>query len=73
MGALRRASRKGNARAVSRSGSRVLPHHVICFNGHMASYQHTATGRTDLEPFWPTRQHHDFDRVCCRAVNARAL
>ncbi|MGW1142436.1 hypothetical protein [Streptomyces zhihengii] len=33
----------------------------------------TATGRTDLEPFWPSRQHHDFDRVCCRAVNAQAL
>ncbi|MEU9879610.1 hypothetical protein [Streptomyces phaeochromogenes] len=32
-----------------------------------------ATGRRDLEPFWPSRQHHDFDRECCRAVNARAL
>ncbi|MGW0313627.1 hypothetical protein [Streptomyces flavidovirens] len=40
---------------------------------------YTATGRSDLEPFrdlepfWPSRQHHDFDRVCCRAANARAL
>ncbi|MFE2012480.1 hypothetical protein [Streptomyces sp. NPDC059491] len=33
----------------------------------------TATGRHDLEPFWPSRQHHDFDRVCCRAMNASAL
>ncbi|MGW7793579.1 hypothetical protein CFC35_28735 [Streptomyces sp. FBKL.4005] len=41
----------------------------------MASFQQiTATGRyDDLEPFWPSRQHHDFDRVCCRARNARAL
>jgi hypothetical protein len=40
----------------------------------MASFQNpTATGRHDLEPFWPSRQHHDFDRVCCRAVNAPAL
>ncbi|MDI1453188.1 MULTISPECIES: hypothetical protein [unclassified Streptomyces] len=40
----------------------------------MASFQNrTATGRHDLEPFWPSRQHHDFDRVCCRAANARAL
>ncbi|MFF0788339.1 hypothetical protein [Streptomyces spiralis] len=40
----------------------------------MASIQkHTATGRHDLEPFWPSRQHHDFDRVCRRALNARAL
>lgn len=46
----------------------------VCFNGPMASFQNrTATGRHDLEPFWPSRQHHDFDRVCCRAVNARAL
>lgn len=46
---------------------------TVCFNGGMASYQHTVTGRSDLEPFWPSRQHHDFDRVCCRAVNAQAL
>ena len=47
---------------------------LICFNGPMASPQkHTATGRHDLEPFWPSRQHHDFDRVCCRAMNAPAL
>jgi hypothetical protein len=47
---------------------------AVCFNGPMASFQkHTATGRHDLEPFWPSRQHHDFDRVCCRATNAPAL
>ncbi|MER7112419.1 hypothetical protein [Streptomyces sp. NPDC000229] len=45
----------------------------ICFNGGMASLQDTATGRSDLQPFWPSRQHHDFDRVCCRATNASAL
>ncbi|PBC99552.1 hypothetical protein BX281_7662 [Streptomyces sp. Ag82_O1-15] len=46
----------------------------FCFNGGMASFQkYTATGRPDLEPFWPSRQHHDFDRVCCRATNAPAL
>ncbi|WRU03695.1 hypothetical protein VJ737_30335 [Streptomyces violarus] len=46
----------------------------LCFNGAMASYQkYTATGRHDLEPFWPSRQDHDFDRVCCRATNAPAL
>ncbi|MFI0236547.1 hypothetical protein [Streptomyces sp. NPDC016845] len=41
----------------------------------MASHQDiTARGRRhDLEPFWPSRQHHDFDRVCCRATNAQAL
>ncbi|MFJ8590182.1 hypothetical protein [Streptomyces sp. NPDC093598] len=40
----------------------------------MASYRKcTATGRHDLEPFWPSRQDHDFDRVCCRAMNAPAL
>lgn len=47
---------------------------TFCFNGCMAGIQkHSATGRHDLEPFWPSRQHHDFDRVCCRAMNARAL
>ncbi|SCF87087.1 hypothetical protein GA0115256_126418 [Streptomyces sp. DconLS] len=46
----------------------------LCFNGRMASFQKiTATGRHDLEPFWPSRQHHDFDRVCCRAISAPAL
>lgn len=47
----------------------------ICFNKGMASHQNiTARGRRhDLEPFWPSRQHHDFDRVCCRATNAQAL
>nr|WP_079147195.1 hypothetical protein [Streptomyces griseochromogenes] len=52
----------------------LLPRTPVCFNGPMASYRNTtATGRHDLEPFWPSRQHHDFDRVCCRAMNARAL
>ncbi|MFB7995676.1 hypothetical protein ACFC4G_22990 [Streptomyces sp. NPDC056002] len=51
----------------------VLPGEPVCFNGAMASFQNTATGRHDLEPFWPSRQHHDFDRVCCRAENAQAL
>ncbi|GHC66196.1 hypothetical protein GCM10010349_38620 [Streptomyces flavofungini] len=46
---------------------------LICFNGAMGSFQNTATGHCDLEPFWPSRQHHDFDRVCCRALTARAL
>lgn len=41
--------------------------------GMGSNHQITATGRHDLEPFWPSRQHHDFDRVCCRAMNARAL
>ncbi|MGX1130204.1 hypothetical protein RKD49_002394 [Streptomyces glaucescens] len=46
----------------------------VCLNGGMASFQkYSATGRHDLEPFWPSRQHHDFDRVCCRATNAPAL
>ncbi|MEV2249188.1 hypothetical protein AB0I94_01290 [Streptomyces sp. NPDC050147] len=45
----------------------------VCFNGVMDSHGNTATGRHhDLEPFWPSRQHHDFDRVCCRAMNAQA-
>jgi hypothetical protein len=40
----------------------------------MAGIQERITkGRYDLEPFWPSRQHHDFDRVCCRAMNAPAL
>jgi hypothetical protein len=43
-------------------------------NEAMAITQNVAaTGRHDLEPFWPSRQHHDFDRVCCRARNASAL
>ncbi|MFC9290763.1 hypothetical protein, partial [Streptomyces sp. NPDC057052] len=46
----------------------------VCFNEPMAGFQqHTATGRHDLEPFWPSRQHHDFDRVCRRVRNAPAL
>lgn len=45
----------------------------ICLNGTMASHPHTSSGRSDLEPFWPSRQHHDFDRKCCRAKNAPAL
>ncbi|WSB03187.1 hypothetical protein OIE54_30320 [Streptomyces sp. NBC_01794] len=59
--------------SVSTCGRPLLPPDDICFNGDMASFQHIATGRSDLEPFWPSRQHHDFDRVCCRAVNAQAL
>lgn len=50
-----------------------MPDGTICFNGRMASHSHTSIGRSDLEPFWPSRQHHDFDRVCCRAKNAPAL
>ncbi|AXL88270.1 hypothetical protein ACGF3J_04045 [Streptomyces sp. NPDC048171] len=39
----------------------------------MASFRkYAATGRHDLEPFWPSRQHDDFDRVCCRATIAPA-
>ncbi|GAT81121.1 hypothetical protein [Streptomyces sp. F-3] len=42
-------------------------------NEGMAGFQKcTVTGRHDLEPFWPSRQHHDFDRVCCRALSASA-
>ncbi|EFF90663.1 MULTISPECIES: hypothetical protein [Streptomyces] len=56
------------------SERRVLAGPGLCFNGGMAGFQKQhATGRHDLEPFWPSRQHHDFDRVCCRAMNARAL
>ncbi|AVH59135.1 hypothetical protein C4B68_29135 [Streptomyces dengpaensis] len=57
-----------------RSERRVLSPGGVCFNGVMASFQkYTATGRHDLEPFWPSRQHHDYDRVCCRAMYAPAL
>ncbi|GAA2609445.1 hypothetical protein GCM10010424_72370 [Streptomyces lienomycini] len=46
---------------------------AVCFNGPMASFRkYAATGRHDLEPFWPSRQHDDFDRVCCRATTAPA-
>lgn len=46
----------------------------VCFNEGMDGFRNpSATGRHDLEPFWPSRQHHDFDRVCCRATNAPAL
>ncbi|MET8676425.1 hypothetical protein ABZW18_02175 [Streptomyces sp. NPDC004647] len=38
----------------------------------MASLQNSAPGLSGLEPFWPSRQHHDFDRVCCRAITAQA-
>ena len=41
------------------------------FNRGMASLIDTATGRSDLEPFWPSRQAHHFDRECCRAMSAR--
>ncbi|MFJ9208774.1 hypothetical protein [Streptomyces sp. NPDC102264] len=61
------------ARAVSTAERDLLRPSAFCFNGDMASFQHPATGRSDLEPFWPSRQHHDFDRVCCRARNASAL
>ncbi|MDT0570139.1 hypothetical protein RM704_22145 [Streptomyces sp. DSM 3412] len=55
-------------------GSGLLRRACVCFNGAMAGFQNPrATGRHDLEPFWPSRQHHDFDRVCCRATNAPAL
>lgn len=56
-------------------GTGLLRTRGVCFNEAMVrtEEQHTAAGRTDLEPFWPSRQHHDFDRVCCRAVNAQAL
>ncbi|UNM14697.1 hypothetical protein J4032_27440 [Streptomyces formicae] len=54
-------------------GRGLLPVALVCLNGDMASMESNATGRTDLEPFWPSRQHHDFDRVCCRARNAPAL
>ncbi len=40
---------------------------AVWFNGVMASLTDTATGRSDLEPFWPSRQAHAFDRLCCRA------
>ncbi|NBE56704.1 hypothetical protein GUY60_35825 [Streptomyces sp. YC537] len=53
-------------------GRPLLTLKAICFNGGMASFQNTTPGRHDLEPFWPSRQHHDFDRVCCRALNAPA-
>ncbi|WSN36945.1 hypothetical protein OG711_28690 [Streptomyces uncialis] len=55
---------------------RLLPDPWVWFNGGMASYRNATTGQPDvytLEPFWPSRQHHDFDRVCRRARNARAL
>ncbi|MEV5479095.1 hypothetical protein AB0L66_43305, partial [Streptomyces sp. NPDC052207] len=65
-------SRSRQERPTGESG--LLRSAVVCFNGPMASFQKlSATGRHDLEPFWPSRQHHDFDRVCCRARNARAL
>ncbi|MEU1800447.1 MULTISPECIES: hypothetical protein [Streptomyces] len=38
----------------------------------MVSLINAATGRLDLEPFWPSRQAHHFDRECCRASVARA-
>ncbi|CAM5579274.1 hypothetical protein SATRM34S_05102 [Streptomyces atroolivaceus] len=60
-------------RSVPTGGRALLRGADLCFNGAMASFQYTASGRSDLEPFWPSRQHHDFDRVCCRAWNAQAL
>ncbi|WP_267245553.1 hypothetical protein [Streptomyces sp. PR69] len=39
----------------------------------MTGVRNEAKGRgDDLEPFWPSRQHDDFDRVCRRALNAPA-
>ncbi|MCP3817482.1 hypothetical protein NLX86_04820 [Streptomyces sp. A3M-1-3] len=58
---------------VSRYERALLRWRYICFNGAMVGYQYIATGRSDLEPFWPSRQHHDFDRVCCGATIAPAL
>ncbi|GGZ67154.1 hypothetical protein GCM10010371_29240 [Streptomyces subrutilus] len=56
---------------------RTLPgERSFCLNDRMASHSYTSytsSGRSDLEPFWPSRQDHDFDRVCCRAKNAPAL
>ncbi|MEE1818468.1 MULTISPECIES: hypothetical protein [unclassified Streptomyces] len=53
---------------------RVVGDIPFCFNRDMAIMQNdTATGRHDLEPFWPSRQHHDFDRCCRRVRNASAL
>nr|WP_244941987.1 hypothetical protein [Streptomyces coelicoflavus] len=46
---------------------------AVCFNEPMVGFRkYAATGRRDLEPFWPSRQHDDFDRVCCRATIAPA-
>ncbi|WSZ30620.1 hypothetical protein OG848_14130 [Streptomyces canus] len=64
----------GHAGKCPSSERRLLSRARVCFNGFMASFRKcSATGRHDLEPFWPSRQHHDFDRVCCRARNAQAL
>lgn len=61
-------------RYASRSvGIALLCEVFIWFNEAMTGSQNPTTGPSDLEPFWPSRQHHDFDRVCCRAMNARAL
>ncbi|MFG2191261.1 hypothetical protein [Streptomyces sp. NPDC048639] len=38
----------------------------------MAILRNTSPVHGDLEPFWPSRQDHDFDRVCCRAFSAQA-
>ncbi|WSV70784.1 hypothetical protein OG623_26050 [Streptomyces sp. NBC_01012] len=65
--------RKLTQRCVPTGGRTLLCGADVCFNGGMASFQYIASGRSDLEPFWPSRQHHDFDRVCCRAWNAQAL
>lgn len=40
---------------------------AVWLNGGMASFIDSATGRSDLEPFWPSRQAHAYDRLCCRA------
>jgi hypothetical protein len=36
----------------------------------MASITDTGTGRSDLEPFWPSRQEMHFDLWCRRAPRA---
>nr|WP_245737862.1 hypothetical protein [Streptomyces sparsogenes] len=56
--------------APGRRGKRGGP--LVCFNRSMASLPDAATGPLDLEPFWPSRQAHHFDRECCRASYARA-
>ncbi|TXS78293.1 hypothetical protein EAO76_07720 [Streptomyces sp. sk2.1] len=65
--------RKPTRRGVSTGERDLLRRPVVWFNGAMVGIQYISTGRSDLEPFWPSRQHHDFDRVCCRALNAQAL
>ncbi|MER5635099.1 hypothetical protein CP967_25060 [Streptomyces nitrosporeus] len=67
------AGRGGGEAIVPTAERPLLRGRDLCFNGGMAGSGNIASGRSDLEPFWPSRQHHDFDRVCCRAWNAQAL